>query len=111
MKYLVVGSEGPGFTSPGEALEVLEKGILPTFDALLKLEADKKIVAGGLPVADRAFVFILEASSNDEVDQILRDIPAWGVLKWKVTPLQSFEGRADKERSIVEALKKKYPPK
>jgi hypothetical protein len=34
----------------------LEKGILPTFDALLKLEADKKILAGGLPVADRGFV-------------------------------------------------------
>jgi hypothetical protein len=25
-------------------------------------------------------------------------------------PLQSLEGRADKERSIVEALKRKYPP-
>ena len=89
----------------------MEKGILPTFDALLKLEAGKKIVAGGLAVADRGFVFILEASSNDEADQILRDIPAWGVLKWKVTPLQSFEGRADKERRVVEALRKKYPPK
>ena len=89
----------------------MEKGILPTFDELLKLEVDKKILAGGLPVADRAFVFILEASSNDEADQILRDIPAWGVLKWKVTPLQSFQGRADKERGIVETLKRKYPPK
>jgi hypothetical protein len=48
----------------------------------------------------------LGPSSNDEVDQILRDIPAWAVLKWKVTPLQSFKGRADKERGIVEALKK-----
>ena len=111
MKYLVVGSEGPGFTSPEETVEVLEKEILPSFDALLKLEADKKILAGGLPVAERAFVFVLEASSNDEVDQILRDIPAWGVLKWKVTPLESFEGRADKERGIVEALRKKNPPK
>jgi hypothetical protein len=72
----------------------------------LKLEADKKILAGGLPAADRAIVGILEASSNDEVDQILRDIPAWGVLKWKVTPFQSFEGRANKERSIVERSRK-----
>jgi hypothetical protein len=111
MKYLVIGSEGPGFASPEETVEVLEKGILPTFDALLKLEAEKKILAGGLPVADRALVFILEASSNDEADQILREIPAWGVLKWKVTPLQSFEGRANKERSVVEALKKKLPSK
>jgi hypothetical protein len=111
MKYLVIGSEGPGFASPEETIEVLEKGIFPTFDALLKLEAEKKILAGGLPVADRALVFILEASSNDEADQILREIPAWGVLKWKVTPLQSFEGRANQERSLVEALKKKLSSK
>jgi hypothetical protein len=111
MKYLVIGSDGPGFASPEETVEILEKGVLPTFDALLKLEAERKILAGGLPVADRALVFILEASSNDEVDQILRDIPAWGMLKWKVTPLQSFEGRANKERKIVEVLKKKHPSK
>jgi hypothetical protein len=61
----------------------LERGILPTFDALVKLEAERKIIAGGLPVWDRAFVFILEASSNEEADQILRSIPAWGVLKCK----------------------------
>jgi hypothetical protein len=76
MKYLVISSEGPGFASPEEAVEILEKGILPTFDALMKLEAEKRILVGGLPVGDRAFVFILEASSNEEADQVLRDIPA-----------------------------------
>ena len=107
MKYLVIGDEGPGFASPEEAVAVLEKEILPTFATLIKLEAEKKISAGGLPVADRAFVFILEASSNEEADQLLRSIPAWGVLKWKVTPLQSFEGRAIQERNVLEELKKK----
>jgi len=106
MKYLVIGSEGPGFGSPEETLAVLEKGILPTFDALMKLESDKKILAGGLPVGDRAFVFIVEASSNEEVDQMLRSIPAWGALKWKVTALQTFAGRAAQEREIVKELKK-----
>ncbi|MGH8458854.1 MAG: hypothetical protein ACRESV_05850 [Nevskiales bacterium] len=76
------------------------------FDALMKLETDKKILAGGLPVGDRALVFIPEAASHEEVDQLLRDLPAWGVLKWVVTPLQSFDGRAKKERSIVEEIKK-----
>jgi len=47
MKYLVVGAEGPGFASPEEAVEVLEGGILPTFDALMQLEEDEKILAGG----------------------------------------------------------------
>ena len=42
MKYLVTGSEGPGYATPEQAIEVSEKGILPTFDALMNLEADKK---------------------------------------------------------------------
>jgi hypothetical protein len=105
MKYLVFGSGGPGFASPKEAAQVLKEVILPSFDMLLKLEAEKKILAGGLPVGDRAFVFIVEATSNDEVDQLLRNIPMWGSLDWEVTPLQTFAGRADMERAAIKALK------
>ena len=107
MKYLVSGSEGPGFASPEEAVEILEEVVLPTFDALMKLEARKKIVAGGLPVGDRAVVFIVEAASNEELDRLLRSIPAWGVLEWHVTPLQSFAGRAAQERDLVKQFKKR----
>jgi hypothetical protein len=107
MRYLVTGSEGPGFASPEEAVEILEEVVLPTFDVLMKLEAQKKIVAGGLPVGDRAFVFIVEAASNEELDRLLRSIPAWGVLEWQVTPLQSFAGRAAQERDLVKQFKKR----
>jgi len=106
MRYLVIGSEGPGFASPQETIEVLEKVILPTFETLTKLEADKRIVAGGLPVGERAFVFVAEAASHEDLDRLLRGIPAWGVLKWQVTPLQSFAGRAAQEREVVQQLKK-----
>lgn len=104
--YLVVGSEGPGFTSPQEGIEVLEKGIMPTFNALIKLESEKKILAGGLPLGDRAIMFIVRAASNSEVDKLLRDMPSWGALKWKVTPLESFTGRAAQEREHLSILKK-----
>lgn len=107
MKYLVSGSEGPGFATPEEAVEILEEVILPTFDALMKLEAKKKIAAGGLPVGDRAVVFIVEAASNEELDRLLRSIPAWGVLDWHVTPLQSFAGRAAQDRDVVKRFRKR----
>jgi len=107
MRYLVSGSEGPGFASPEEAVEILEEVVLPTFDVLMKLEAQKKIAAGGLPVGDRAFVFIAEAASNEELDRLLRSLPAWGVLEWHVTPLQSFAGRAAQERDVVKQFKKR----
>lgn len=106
MRYFVTGTEGSGFKSPQEAVEILEKTILPSFEALEKLENEKKILAGGLPVGDRTFVFIVEASTNDEVDQMLRNLPMWGLLTWEVTPLQTFKGRASLERKTIEQLKK-----
>jgi hypothetical protein len=105
MQYLVEGSGGPGFKSPEETVEVLEGAILPGFDHLVRLQAEKKILAGGLPIGERAFVFIIEAASNDEADQLVRGIPFWGALQWKVTPLQSVEGRAGIERAVVKEIK------
>ena len=105
MRYLVTGSEGPGFASPEETIGVLEKIVIPSFAALTALESKKKIVAGGLPLGERAFVFIVDAKSNEEVDALLRDLPMWGVLKWQVTPLQSFTGRARIEREAVRSFK------
>ena len=104
--YLVTTSDGPGFASPDEVVDVLEKGILPTFKLLAKLQAEKKIVAGGLPAGSRKLYLMVEAASHDEVDRMLRSLPAWGVFSWKVTPLQSLQGRADMERDILESLRK-----
>jgi hypothetical protein len=104
-KYLVIGSEGPGFSSPEETVSILENLVIPSFNKLISLEKEG-IITGGLPVGDRAFVFVIEASSNEEVDQILRSLPLWGVLKWKVKPLQSFKGRSDIENKYLEEIKK-----
>jgi hypothetical protein len=41
--FLVTSSEGPGFATPEEADNVLEKGILPAFDMLMELKAKKKM--------------------------------------------------------------------
>jgi hypothetical protein len=106
MKYFVRASGGPGFASPGDALKILESIVLPSFDALMKLEGEKKILGGGLPVGERAFVFIMEASSSEELDEVLRKIPMWGTLDWEVTPLTSFGARAAIERQAVKELKK-----
>ena len=105
MRYLVTGSEGPGFASPEETAGVLEKIVIPSFDALTALESKRRIVAGGLPLGDRAFVFIVDAKSNEEVDALLCALPMWGVLKWQVTPLQSFKGRARIEREALRSFK------
>jgi len=106
MRYLVKVTGGPGFSSPDEGLKVLESLILPTFDALLKLEKDRKILAAGLPVGAREFVMIVEADSNEALDAMLRAIPAWALFDFAVTPLQTIKGRTKIERDAVAAMKK-----
>lgn len=105
--FLVKTADGPGFSSPEDEAAVLENGIIPTFDMLIDLQKKKKIVAAGLPIGSRTLVLIIDADSPNEVDQMLRDIPAWGVFSWKVIPLQTLQGRSDMERTILKGLKSK----
>lgn len=106
MKYLVHASEGPSFTAVEQMIPVLENTVLPGLEALADLETRKTVLAGGLPVGERALVFIIDAPSNEELDAMLQNIPLWGLLTWKVTPLQSFRSRADHERALVAKVKK-----
>jgi muconolactone delta-isomerase len=106
MNYLVIGSGGPALTVPEDMIELLEDYILPGFEALKKLQLENKILAGGVPVSERAVAFIIDAASNEELDQIMRALPLWPVLEWQVTPLQSFEGRAFHERRMLQQLKR-----
>jgi hypothetical protein len=105
MRYLVVGSGGPGFSSPEEAAEILQQVVLPSFNEYARLEKSKKIIAGGLPVGERSFVFIAEAKSHDELDTKLRGIPIWGEVDWEVTALQTFSARARQERQFIREFK------
>ena len=104
--YLVKATNGPGFTSPQEAVMILEKVIIPSFERLLQLQKENVVITGGVPLGDRAFLFIMQASSNSEVDKVIRSIPAWPGLQWDVTPLQSLEGRVEFEKMVVSELKK-----
>lgn len=105
MKYLVTAGESPRFLSRKKAVQVLEGQVLPSMNVLMKLEAQNKIL-GGLPVGERCFVFIAEADSNDELDRLLHAIPVWGAMNWKVTPLETFEGRVSQELEFVEKFKR-----
>lgn len=105
MKYLVKGSPGPVSLSSEDMAQLLENVVIPSLDQLAKWEKEGK-VTGGLPVGQRAFVSIVEASSNEEVDQLLRSLPIWGGMEWKVIPLQSLSGREGMEKNILSEMKK-----
>jgi hypothetical protein len=88
MQYLVEAARGRLPASLEQAITLLEGTAIPHFEYMMKLERQKKKLAGGIPVGDRAFVCIIEAASNDEADRIVRDMPAWGLLEWTVRPSQ-----------------------
>lgn len=104
MKYLVTGANGPGFTSADQVRSILNDAVIPSFNILLQYERDGVIQAGGLPVGDRAIVFIIEAKSNEDLDRLLRRLPIWGSMDWEVTALQSFQGRMEIEQAVLNRL-------
>ena len=102
MKFLVTTKEGPILPPGEEGQQALKEVVLPALDQLIALEKAEKIV-GGIPVGRRAFAFMMEADSSDEVDLTLRALTNWGMMEWRVTPLQSFQGRAELERAAAGA--------
>lgn len=106
MKYLVtLELIGHPPTSPPELLYHLENRIIPTHEALQKLEAEKKILAGGDYSGRRGTAFIVEAASNEELTQLLMSFPMWSLMKVEVTPLDDFKTRQEMHFAFREKLK------
>ena len=107
MQYLVTMEfVEPGPLFPAQQLgQMVEESILPSFDLLATLQADGKVLAGGVPAGSRTAVFIVEATSHDELDQLVEGIPWWGVMKTTVAPLQEFAKRAANDRVLLERIK------
>ena len=108
MLYLVEfkATEAGAPTTRDQAIELLEELIVPSLENLAK---DDRIHAGGLLVGARAGVFIVGAKSHDEVTELVRALPAWGVWEWKVAPLESFAHRAELEKKVIQGLREQTP--
>ena len=113
MRYFVKGEfvePGPTFSdrpfSDRRFVQMLENTILPSFENVIKLEKEKKILASGLFTGARAGVFIIDAESNDELTRLLYTLPFWGIIKWEVIPLDTFEDRIQIDRKLLQNLKK-----
>ncbi len=104
MLYLVEfqANEAGAPTGPDQAAELLDQHVIPSLEAL---SMNKAIRTGGLLVGARAGVFIVAAASHDEVTNLVRALPAWGIWDWKVTPLEGFGHRTGLEKKIVQQIR------
>ena len=89
-------------TSREQTIERLGKLIIPTLESLGK---DGKVRAGSITVGTLAGAFVVEAKSKDEVTELVRARPAWGIMQWKVTQLETFAHRAEIEKRTVQGLR------
>ncbi len=107
MRYLVtmktINTAMP--PSPDQIIPYLEHMVIPHHEALAKLEAEKKILAGGCLVGQRANVLIAEAASNEELHQLLMSLPMFAMMETDVTPLTSVEDCCANIRQSLEHFK------
>ena len=107
MNYLVqmklAASSRPATSQEG--IDFIEQYILPTLELCKKLEAQKKIIAGGPVSGSIALSLIVSADSVQELDDLLTSIPVWPRMETTVTPLNSFEGRRIAAQTRLELLK------
>jgi hypothetical protein len=89
-------------TGREQTIERLEKLVIPSLESLGK---DGKVRAGGITVGTLAGAFVVEAKSKDEVTELLRALPAQGIMQWKLTPLETFARWADIEKKVVQRLR------
>ncbi len=109
MQYLVTGTYNePGpLLPPEKVVEMVENVVVPSLEIISQMQKDGKMLAGGIHAGSRVGTMIVEAASNEEVDQMIGKIPFWGLLRWTITPLVSFSDRAKWEAEGVKEMKKR----
>ena len=104
MLYLVEfeATQAGAPTSREQTIELLNTLVIPTLESLGK---DGNVRAGGIVAGTLGGAFVVGAKSKDEVTELVRALPAWGIMQWKVTPLETFARRADLEKKVVQGLR------
>ena len=85
-----------------EQIEQLDKILIPSLESLGK---ESRILAGGIAAGTFTGAFVIEAKSKDEVTALIGALPASSMMKWQVTPIETFAHRADIEKKIVQGLR------
>jgi muconolactone delta-isomerase len=105
MNYLVQLKLANRPANPQEGMVFVEQFILPTLEHCKKLEAERKIVAGGPLSGAIALSLVLRAESAQEVDSVITSLPVWPLMETTVTPLSTFDVRMQAVRSRLQQLK------
>ena len=100
MRFLVTLDGSNVAAMPPERLgQVLEQMIIPGIEQLAQWEQEGRIHGGGY-TAGRGGVFMIDADSSEEVDQLVTSLPHWALLKVDVKPLTSTSAVLERARAV-----------
>ena len=105
MNYLVQLKLASRPANQQEGRIFIEQMILPTLELCKKLESGKKIVAGGPVSGAIGLSVIISAQSTEELDGLITSLPIWPLMEATVTPLATFDIRAQEVRARLEQMK------
>lgn len=99
MRFLVtIDGSSVGVGMPPERIaQIREQMVVPGVEKLAQWEQEGKIHGGGFTGA-RGSVFVIEADSVEEVDQLVTSLPHWGLAKVDVKPLITMSSMLDRIR-------------
>ena len=108
MRFLVtIDGSDVGVGMPPERLgQVMNQMVIPGVEKLAQWEQEGRIHGGGYTAA-RGGVFVIEADSVEEVDQLVTSLPHWGVVKVDVKPLISHGTLLERARAMGQRLQER----
>jgi hypothetical protein len=69
---------------------IVREAILPSVEALIPLGVQGRLVTGGYLVGEGTMVFVFEADSEEEVREVLEELPLSGVATPKVRRMRAL---------------------
>jgi muconolactone delta-isomerase len=105
MRFLVnIDGSDIGTGMPPELLgQVVDQMVVPSLEKLAQWEQEGRIHGGGYTAA-RGGVFMIDADSSEEVDQLVTSLPYWGLVKVDVKPLVSTSAVLEQARELSQRL-------
>jgi muconolactone delta-isomerase len=91
IQLLLISSSRP--TSQKDGINFIEKFIFPTLEQCKKLQEEKKILARGPMSGAIYLMFIVNAESARELDDLITSLPIWPRMETQVIPLTTFDAR------------------
>jgi muconolactone delta-isomerase len=107
MRFLVtLDGSGVAGIPPDRLGQLLDQMIVPGVEKLVQWEQEGRIHGGGY-TAGRGGVFIVDADSSEEVDQLVTSLPHWALLKVDVKPLISASASVERVRAIRQRVQER----